>query len=53
MQGWELSEPPTNPIMSRCRGRHQPTLPPFSFSSTCSEDYRKLGSTHACCQLYG
>ena len=26
--------------------------PPFSFSSTCFEDYRKLGPTHTCCQLY-
>ena len=31
MQDWELSEPPTNPIMSRCRGRYQPTLPLFLF----------------------
>ena len=29
MKCWELREPPTNSIMSRCRGRYQSTLPPF------------------------
>ena len=31
MQCWELSEPPTNSIMSRCRGRYQPPPPLFLF----------------------